>query len=531
LGKILRLFTKNIKLLFIISVLTVFIGVIIFGSFGAVLYKSNFDLRLSYNDFTAIQFTLLQAFLSSVLSCFFAVPVARALARRQFIFKSALISFLGAPFILPVIIAIIGFVAIFGRAGFINSVFVQLGIPTVSIYGLQGILIVHVFFNLPLAVRLILNGWFSIPSERFRLSAQLNLKSWSFFKLVELPMLLNILPSIFLVIFLICLSSFVVALTLGGGPQSTTIELAIYQAFRFDFDLAKASFLAMVQFLICLVAVLLAMKIPAPNVFQSGLDRQILRWDVYSLESRVSDFILIWITVIFIALPIAAICSRGVLNLFELPIQIWSSAGRSLIMALFSASFALILALSLAYAAVTITSKFRLLFESVGYFSLALSPLVMGTGLFIIILPLINPTEVALEITVVVNALMAVPFVLRIIIPPLRATFDDFLKLSKSVGLSEWCFFKFVILPRLAEPIGFSLGLAAAISVGDFGVIALFSPADASTLPMALYSLMSAYRMDLASATAVVLLFVSFILFYFFDQGGKYFARSKWVGC
>ena len=33
-------------------------------------------------------------------------------------------------------------------------------------------------------------------------------------------------------IFVICLSSFAVALTLGGGPRATTLELAIYQAMR-----------------------------------------------------------------------------------------------------------------------------------------------------------------------------------------------------------------------------------------------------------------------------------------------------------
>ena len=43
------------------------------------------------------------------------------------------------------------------------------------------------------------------------------------------------------VIFVICLTSFAVALTLGGGPRATTIELAIYQAFRFEFDLARAA--------------------------------------------------------------------------------------------------------------------------------------------------------------------------------------------------------------------------------------------------------------------------------------------------
>ena len=43
---------------------------------------------------------------------------------------------------------------------------------------------------------------------------------------------------------------FAVALTLGGGPKSTTIELAIYQAIRFEFDFALAASLGLVQLLL-----------------------------------------------------------------------------------------------------------------------------------------------------------------------------------------------------------------------------------------------------------------------------------------
>ena len=66
-------------------------------------------------------------------------------------------------------------------------------------------------------------------------------------------MLRSILPSTLCIIFLICISSFSVALTLGGGPNSTTLEVAIYQALVFDFDFAKASSLASIQFLVCII--------------------------------------------------------------------------------------------------------------------------------------------------------------------------------------------------------------------------------------------------------------------------------------
>ena len=103
---------------------------------------------------------------------------------------------------------------------------------------------------------------------------------------------------------------------------------------------------------------------------------------------------------------------------------------------------------------------------------------------------------------VVVNCLMAIPFLLRILLPTLNSAITDFGKLSQSLGFTEWQFLKLVILPKLAQPLGFSFGLAAAISVGDFGVIALFSLSDNVTLPMTLYSFMGAYRVHEAAATA-----------------------------
>ena len=51
-----------------------------------------------------------------------------------------------------------------------------------------------------------------------------------------------------MLVFLLCMTSFAVALTLGGGPRATTLELAIYQAVRFDFDLGRAAWLALIQF-------------------------------------------------------------------------------------------------------------------------------------------------------------------------------------------------------------------------------------------------------------------------------------------
>jgi len=69
--------------------------------------------------------------------------------------------------------------------------------------------------------------------------------------------------------------------------------------------------------------------------------------------------------------------------------------------------------------------------------------------------------------------------------------------------------------------LGFAAGLAAAMSVGDLGVILLFSGGDQETLPLMMYRLMGAYRMEAAAGVALVLVVVSLSLFWLFDRGGR----------
>lgn len=170
-------------------------------------------------DWRAVRFTIWQAALSGLLSAVLAIPVARALARRRFVGRAALVTLLGAPFILPVIVAVMGLIAVFGRNGAINDALRAAGLPEFIIYGWQGVILAHVFFNLPLSVRLILQGWQAIPAERFRLAESLGFGPRDVARHLERPMLRAVLPGVWLAVFLVCLTSFAVALTLGGGRR------------------------------------------------------------------------------------------------------------------------------------------------------------------------------------------------------------------------------------------------------------------------------------------------------------------------
>jgi thiamine transport system permease protein len=81
---------------------------------------------------------------------------------------------------------------------------------------------------------------------------------------------------------------------------------------------------------------------------------------------------------------------------------------------------------------------------------------------------------------------------------------------------------RWLILPRLRRPLGFAAGLTAALSMGDLGVIVLFADPERATLPLQILRLMGAYRMEAAAGAALLLLALSLMLFWLFDQGGRH---------
>ncbi len=496
------------------------IPALVLATVGAVFFAAEIGRGLSASDWAAIRFTVLQALLSALFSVFLAIPVARALARRRFRGRALLVALLGAPFLLPTIVAVFGILAIFGRAGALNAGLEALGLPTVSIYGLWGVVMAHVFFNLPLATRLILQGWLEIPAERLRLAASLNMNPAAVFRHLEWPMLRQAAPGAFLVIFVVCTTSFAVALILGGGPRATTVELSIYQALRFEFDLSRAAFLSLIQIAITGAAALVALRYMRIAGFGAGRDRPHRRFDVKTRGQVAIDALVIAFASVFLIAPLAAVAASGLPAILTLPPPVWTATLRSLAVAL--GSTAIVLALSLAMAtAVSRLPKSSRLVEASALVAIAASPLVLGTGLFVLLLPIMNPADAALPITALVNAIATLPFALRAILPAYQQTETDFGRLSDSLRLTGWARMRLVMLPRLRRPLGFSAGIAAALSMGDLGVIALFADPDSATLPLQVNRLMGSYRTDDAAGAALLLLILSLALFWFFDRGGR----------
>ncbi len=490
---------------------------LVLGPLAALALAAQGRWALAPGDLAAIRFTLLQAAVSAALSCALAVPLARALARRRFRGRRLLVTLLGAPFLLPALVAVAGLLAVFGRSGLFSRLLAVAGLPFPGIYGQGGVILAHVFLNLPLVTRLLLQGWAEIPAERFRLAASLGLPAGTVNRLLETPMLRERLPGAFAAVFLICLTSFAVALTLGGGPRATTVELAIFQAIRFEGDLGRAALLGLVQVALTLPAALLARAVAAAAGFGAGLDRPLPpRPEAARPLLRLQDGLAIGSGAAFLVVPVAAVAVAGTPALAALPASVWAAALRSAGVAALAGMVAL--ALALAWAAASGRGG---LLRMTGYLPLAASPLVMGTGLFLIVLPLADPARLALPAAALVAAVLALPFGLRAVLPARDRAEADFGRLADSLGLAGGTRFRLVILPRIRRGLGLTAGLAAAFAAGDLGVVALFSDPGRPTLALELQRLMGAYRIEAAAGAALVLLALALGAFALFDRWGR----------
>jgi thiamine transport system permease protein len=323
---------------------------------GLIRAATDLDLLAAWGDpylWSVLRFTVLQAALSALLSVAMAIPVARALSRRRFRGRTLLLRLFGLPMIVPAVAGAFGILTVFGRSGLIAQLSALLGWPIrPDIYGLTGILLAHLFFNMPFAIRLLLSAWSTIPAESWRLAAMLNLQGRDLFRLVEWPVLRRLLPGLAALIFLICFTSFAVVLTLGGGPASATIEIAIYQALRFDFDPGRAVALSLLQVALCAMLVLAAMRITGRVADEGGIGRPVLRMDGGGRMARIHDALSIAIAAGFVLLPLLALAIEGLAGIggpILVSAALWRAAARSLAVALGAGAMALILGWALAH--------------------------------------------------------------------------------------------------------------------------------------------------------------------------------------
>ncbi|WP_318390540.1 thiamine/thiamine pyrophosphate ABC transporter permease ThiP [Enterobacter sp.] len=464
-----------------------------------------------------VRFSFWQAFLSAFLSVVPAIFLARALYRRHFPGRLALLRLCAMTLILPVLVAVFGILSVYGRQGWLAQIFGASW--TFSPYGLQGILLAHVFFNLPMATRLLLQALEQIPGEQRQLAAQLGMRGWAFFRFVEWPWLRRQIPPVAALIFMLCFASFATVLSLGGGPQATTIELAIYQALSYDFEPGRAALLALVQMICCLALVLLSQRLSKAIAIGNN---QIHGWrdPQDSLFSRVTDTALIVLALLLLLPPLAAVIAGGInRSLFDVLAQpvLWQAVWTSLRIAICAGLLSVILTMMLLWSSRELRARQKPLagqtLELSGMLILAMPGIVLATGFFLLLNEATGLPESADGIVIFTNALMAIPYALKVLENPMRDVAARYTLLCQSLGMEGLTRLRVVELRALKIPLAQALAFACVLSIGDFGVVALFGNDDFRTLPFYLYQQIGAYRSQDGAVTALILLMLCFLLF------------------
>lgn len=460
-----------------------------------------------------VRMSAIQAGLSTALSILTGVIIAWTLDRLRFPGRGLVVGLLSTALVLPSLVIVSGLLAIWGRNGWANLFLGPLGLPTgSSIFGFWGIITAHVILNGAFAGRIFIDRLAAIPSEKIKLGRSLGLSSWRRFAIIDAPALVSSIPGVAATVFLLCFTSFAIVLTLGGGPANQTLEVAIYQAVRLDFDLGAAVNLALVQLLVCAAIIIPATTLSPPATLFGR--RSTLHWPEPGWLTVLQAALLAALLFAFIA-PLAAVLAEGMgpalLAVLNQP-AFWAASATSLWIGVASACLALALALGLAMArGLLSTSKLpRALLGLPVFTYLAVPAVVLSLGFFLLARQLgLPPSNAAPFVLVIANALLALPFVFAAIAPPLEALSARHEKLIRSLGLSSFAQWRRIEWPLMGRPIGYALAVAFVFSLGDLGIISLFGTSEFSTLPWLMYRAFGAYRTNDAEAIAAILLVLS----------------------
>jgi thiamine transport system permease protein len=109
----------------------------------------------------------------------------------------------------------------------------------------------------------------------------------------------------------------------------------------------------------------------------------------------------------------------------------------------------------------------------------------------------------------VAQALVAAPFVVRIVAPALRAIDESLREAAAVLGASPARVWREIDAPIVLRALGVAAGFAFAISLGEFGATVFIAQSDWPTVPVAIFRFLGrpgAVNAGLAAALGVVLM-------------------------
>lgn len=456
-------------------------------------------------------FTLGQAVISTALTVVLALPGAYVFAHYDFPGKRLLSALSTIPFVLPTVVVAAAFSALLGPRGWINEVLMgAFGLESAPVqlrHTLAMVLIAHVFYNYTVVLRMVSGFWANLNPRLEEAARVLGGNRWRVWRRVTLPLLLPAIAASAALVFLFTFTSFGVVLILGG-PRYATLEVEIYRQALNLFNLPAAATLALAQiafmFAVMGAYTYLQRRTSRPLQLQSARARQ-----PRSIRAR----LFVGVSVIFIGVllvaPLGALALRsvkagrdeaislryyGALSethrgsvLFVPPVE---AIKNSLIFALITTVLAVALGLIAAYMIDGASGWVGALLDPIMMLPLATSAVTLGFG-FIIALdePPLNLRASPVMVPFA-HTLVALPFVIRSILPALRAIPENAREAARVLGASPVRVFARVDLPLIWRGLIVGAVFAFTVSMGEFGASTFIARPETPTMPVVIHRLL-----------------------------------------
>jgi thiamine transport system permease protein len=477
----------------------------------------------------AVWFTLWTSTVATALACALGLPAAYVLHRVAIPGRVWIRAVLVVPFVLPTVVVGVAFELLIGASGPLAFLGLD-GSPVAIVAGL-------VFFNASVVIRVVGGAWESLDPRPGEAAAALGASPRQVLRDVTLPALRPALVSAATVVFLFCATAFGIVLTLGGLRYSS-VETQIYLLTTDLLDLQGAAALSVLQLLAVTALLLAAARARRTPDAAVGRARVRLR-----RPSR-TDLPALAATLLLLALVVGPIASLVVASLrvdgawslanyraLQTPgshqallVPVTDAVVNSLRIAVDATWMSLLLGLAVS-AVVTRRSRtrserrLRAVLDGLFMLPLGVSAVTLGFG-FLITLgrPPLDLRDSPLLIPVA-QALVALPLVVRVLVPVLGGIDDRLRQAAATLGASPARALLVVDLPAIWKPLLAAAGFAFACSLGEFGATSFLVRDDRPTLPVVIFRLIGHpgdlnYGMALAASvvlgatTAAVMLVV-----------------------
>ncbi len=487
-------------------------------------------VRLLSSDYYigTLLFTVYQAALSTAVTLLLATPCAFVFARYQFRGKSLLLSLATLPFVLPTVVVALAFATLLGKNGLLNDLLMALYSleyqPIQLERSLAMIIIAHVFYNIAVALRIMTSYWSSLGSSVEEAARCLGADELSLWRDIRLPLIRPAMLSAGLLVFIFSFTSFGVILILGG-IRFATLEVQIYYQAVNMFNLPLAAALSLVQILSMLFMMMIYTSTQKKLQLALASSASVAKRPRRALE-RLCLGICVALIAILLFSPLLALVMRSVLVAGQLDFANFASLAEksrgsllfiapieavfnSLRFALITMFTALCLGLIASY---MIERRGRLsrLLDPLFMLPLATSAVTLGFG-FIIALdePPLN-LRASWLIIPVSHTLVALPFVIRSVLPSLRAIPPSLREAAQTLGAKPIDTLLTIDLPLLGRGIAVGAVFAFTVSMGEFGASLFVAQRESVTIPVVIYRLLgdpgfASYRQSLAMSVILML--------------------------